>query len=659
MATELDTLLVKIKADISGLKKGLDKANSQVSKSSRKMSSSMKEFRKSLDRVGKRVLQFGSLFAVAFGGYQLKKVVDAGRVVEDLQVRLKALFGSAEEGAKSFQVMLEYAGKVPFSLGEIQKGSGNLAVVAKDAAELKEILFLTGNVAATTGLDFRQTAEQIQRSFSSGIASADVFRERGVGSLLGFQKGAEVSVAETIKVFKEAFGKGGKFGNVTKDLAATLTGTLSMLGDKLLQFRLAISESFTAEIKKQLAGMNKALQKSSKEIEKIGKEIGEKLAGAVALFAENIDVIIRGLTALAIFLTGAMGAVIVGFVAGLGAIGILVGALTVAWVLWGDKILVVNYFILLQKKLLAGLSGSFENSKGKVITLTEALEKIHKLPAHKWWGGLSEALGLNKTKLEEVNEAMKIVIATKEQLKEITTDLTKVFDDMGKDVSKAFGSAVVSGTSFRDAMRSILVSVSEQIVATIAQILIIEPLIKKLTNSLKAYKNEISVSVGGGGGILDTLVKVGISAFAGGDGFGAGTPQIAGGSPTGSAVAGMGFQRNIAYIQQQPMSYGGLDNPADYTPRASGGFVSPSMPYMVGEKGAEMFMPKSAGTIIPNNKMGAGGVTINQSLNFSTGVVPTVRAEVRNLMPQIKKETVSAVAEAKSRGGAFARTFGS
>jgi len=244
---------------------------------------------------------------------------------------------------------------------------------------------------------------------------------------------------------------------------------------------------------------------------------------------------------------------------------------------------------------------------------------------------------------------MKIVIVTEEQLKEIIMDLTKVFDDMGKDISKAFGSAVVSGSSFRDAMRSILVSVSEQIVATISQILIIEPLIRRLTNSLKAYKNEMSVSVGGGGGILDTLVRVGISAFAGG-GFGTGTPQIAGGSPTGSAVAGGGIQRNTAYIQQQPMSY-------DY--RASGGFVSPSMPYMVGEKGAEMFMPKSAGTIIPNDKMGGGGVTINQSLNFSTGVVPTVRAEVQNLMPQIKKETVMAVAEAKTRGGAFARTFGS
>ncbi len=91
---------------------------------------------------------------------------------------------------------------------------------------------------------------------------------------------------------------------------------------------------------------------------------------------------------------------------------------------------------------------------------------------------------------------------------------------------------------------------------------------------------------------------------------------------------------------------------------ATGGYVAPNVPVMVGERGAEMFMPTGGGHIIPNNQMGGQGVTINQHLNFSTGVVPTVRAEVMNLMPQIKEETVTAVAEARTRGGAFSRAFG-
>ena len=271
MATELDKLIVKIEADLGDLKKGLNQANNQIKSSSGKMSNSFNQLGNTLDRVGKRVIVFGGLVAGAFGAIQVKKVVDVGRQIEDLQVRLKALFGTAQEGAKAFDVMVKFAGRVPFTLNDIQQASGNLAVVAKDAEELAEILEITGNVAGATGLDFTQTAEQIQRSFAGGIASADVFRERGVRSMLGFQAGAEVSASETIRAFKEKFGKGGEFGNVTNDLANTLTGTLSMLEDKLFQFRKAISDEFTVVLKENFKELNKSFDESSKAIEELGK----------------------------------------------------------------------------------------------------------------------------------------------------------------------------------------------------------------------------------------------------------------------------------------------------------------------------------------------------------------------------------------------------
>lgn len=40
--------------------------------------------------------------------------------------------------------------------------------------------------------------------------------------------------------------------------------------------------------------------------------------------------------------------------------------------------------------------------------------------------------------------------------------------------------------------------------------------------------------------------------------------------------------------------------------RAAGGPVKGNTPYVVGEKGPELFVPKSAGTIVPNDKMGKG-----------------------------------------------------
>lgn len=89
--------------------------------------------------------------------------------------------------------------------------------------------------------------------------------------------------------------------------------------------------------------------------------------------------------------------------------------------------------------------------------------------------------------------------------------------------------------------------------------------------------------------------------------------------------------------------------------KAIGGPVQAGKPYMVGERGAEMFVPNQSGSIIPNNQMGGGGgVTIVQNINVTTGVQQTVRAEIMTLMPQIASAAKSAVADAKLRGGSYA-----
>ena len=94
--------------------------------------------------------------------------------------------------------------------------------------------------------------------------------------------------------------------------------------------------------------------------------------------------------------------------------------------------------------------------------------------------------------------------------------------------------------------------------------------------------------------------------------------------------------------------------------KAGGGSVQGGKPVMVGERGAEIFVPNTGGSIMNNmnskNAMGGGGTTIiNQSINFATGIVPTVRAEVQKMLPQIADVTKGAVAEAAMRGGSYRR----
>ena len=95
---------------------------------------------------------------------------------------------------------------------------------------------------------------------------------------------------------------------------------------------------------------------------------------------------------------------------------------------------------------------------------------------------------------------------------------------------------------------------------------------------------------------------------------------------------------------------------------AGGGTIQGGNATLVGERGPEIFVPNTGGTIMNNmnskNAMGGGGTTIiNQSINFATGVVPTVRAEVMKMMPQIADVTKNAVAEAAMRGGNYRRAL--
>jgi len=89
---------------------------------------------------------------------------------------------------------------------------------------------------------------------------------------------------------------------------------------------------------------------------------------------------------------------------------------------------------------------------------------------------------------------------------------------------------------------------------------------------------------------------------------------------------------------------------------ASGGYAHGGRMALVGERGPELFMPRVGGTVIPNDQLGGGGV--NVTLNFSTGVQSTVRAEVMGLMPVISENVKQAVAEARMRGGSFSAAMG-
>ena len=102
---------------------------------------------------------------------------------------------------------------------------------------------------------------------------------------------------------------------------------------------------------------------------------------------------------------------------------------------------------------------------------------------------------------------------------------------------------------------------------------------------------------------------------------------------------------------------GGMLGGGNFNFLAGGGRVQRGRPYVVGERGAEMFVPNTGGTIMNNMNtrgIGGGSTVVNQTINVDAGVSQTVRAEIINLLPVIKQDTISSLLEAKRRGGSFA-----
>ena len=600
-----------------------------------KSTQALQGVRGSLGRLKNSVFSLQTAFIGLGAGLIIRSLVNTGKQLEGLQVRLKFLFGSAKEGGKAFDEMAKFASKVPFSLEEIQAGSGVLAVVSKDAKELAHLMEITGNVAAVTGLDFKTTSEQIQRSLSAGISAADLFRDKGVKEMLGFKAGATVSIEETAAAFERVFGKGGRYDGATKALAETFEGTLSMIGDKVFNFKKVLLEAgFFDELKSQFGNLNTFLADNTDQIERIAKSIGEDLAkGMISTVRIGRDLIptiksignglksifegfmklpqfAREVGIVGAFLFGKKGAVALAGISflidkiddfvnrtkkGLGIFDmnnidsvqsrlhiiqqqikdfakVQNETITVA----GGKIEISKEELGINDDLLIGLKEEFNFLTRHLQILKEKtdLEKIYNREFNmRDVAGEVRLTVKKKSLLEEITEQIK----KGNDAFKIQDEIVKMIKDGVSSVSKSIAESIVLGkeltASFKALAQQILVNIISKTIERLALLGIEKLLLGDIVNKEAEKDNLIRKQ--------NTNLKrqIALNAMTGGG---------------GSFLSGL---------------FGG---------KASGGSVQKGQPYMVGENGAEMFVPNQSGQIQQTARGGSGGGSTTVNFNINT-----------------------------------------
>ena len=206
----------------------------------------------------------------------------------------------------------------------------------------------------------------------------------------------------------------------------------------------------------------------------------------------------------------------------------------------------------------------------------------------------------------EIENTIKAIDAM-EQKQQALEDIKDKYEDIGKTIAgsmdQAFMSVVTDIDILKDSFEDMAFKVdrifqdmARDIIAHLYQVLVVQQMVRGFGGMLGKSSNPILSAIG------------------------AGLESYDGGGYTGSG----------------PRS-GGLDG-----------------------KGGYMAMLHPRETVIDHTKgQSTGGdvVNVTQNINVSTGVQQTVRAEIKQLMPQIADSAKSAVVDAKRRGGSYGRAF--
>lgn len=217
------------------------------------------------------------------------------------------------------------------------------------------------------------------------------------------------------------------------------------------------------------------------------------------------------------------------------------------------------------------------------------------------------------------NEAeIRSLLEAQQALKDELEQQDDAYEKIGKTIEDSLGTAIeglIAGTTnAKDAFRQMAASIMKDLIQL-------------------AFQMDKTSKAGQGGTGLGGFLK---NIF----GMGGGTVTGAGGVPwmTGGTSGVFGMPDALA----------------------TGGSANRMTPYLVGERGPEIIIPKTAATVLNSNNTrsamgGGGGTMVQQVFNISTGVQDTVRAEIQSMMPQFEQRAVTAVASAKARGGTIGR----
>ena len=586
-----------------------------------------KSVKGSLGGLKNAVFSVQGAIAGIVGGAVVGTIVNANKSFQSLQASLITFTGSAEAAAAQFEVLQKFAATTPFALEEVVGGFNKL--IARGINPSIESLTAFGNIASGTGKSLDQFIEAVA---DAAVGEFERLKEFGIKAA---SEGDKVSLtfggvtktigknSQEMLTYLEQLGQT-KFAGSIERQANTIGGAFSNFGDSISTLSVAIGEAglndFLVQTTREMSRLINVTTQATKAnlglIDVIGITLREAFSGAtesLKVYRKELETLKKGrsiLEFLGLDLTNSNQEI-------------------------DDLQKKINILLMSQ----GGRGQGFTDPrivKAPVKALPtatiskdqqKAIDKYNKsiIDAEVHWAGAMTGSERN------ARNRLKVIEDTKKALDDLKVAQTGGFYDPAQRGKR------------QNTLPAELEVIKETLEASKSPL---QQYAESVDNVQASLQN---VALSGLKSMEDALVSLVNGTMSAKDAFRSMASSII------NDLIRIMIQKSIT----GPIA-GAMDGFFSGGGKAIGGSVQSGKPYMVGERGAEMFVPNQSGSIIPSNRLssGGGGTTIVQNINVTTGVQQTVRAEIMTLMPQIANAAKSAVADAKLRGGSYAAALG-
>ena len=513
-------------------------------------------------------------------GAVIKPIIDITKEFETLRTTLRFVTGSVEGGQRAFGLLRNLSKQTQFSTKEL---SDSFITLQNSGIEPTDELLRTFIDTASATANSLDTLNDLTRLFAKGATGAGIgsqslsqLASKGIPVFQILEKELGLTRSQLVKFADDAEGSAIILEALQKGLANTFGGASAQrAGDLAIVFKNLFENLKDVA---DLIATDGGFSNSFKELLKSFGELLTILAPVIAIIGKLLNLV----TELA----------------------------NVGLVLLNNSL-----------KLVLGTLDKVVRGLGKVVG---------------YGSGISQTVGLDedRTVFVEIKQAKvedKTLLGILEgKLKNEVASAELAFRGLNKtiaegvvvgvkNVSVAIAESIVLGKKLTDTFREL----TQKLLVKILSQLIEEQLVKLALIALDQLKlfiskqqtaeiakqnallaQQQSMGGGGGGGFLSTIARIGFNAFAGG----------------GSVP---------------------LDAPNFYNPvmEAEGGSVRGGMPITVGERGRELFVPNTSGTIVPNHDLAGTGmnITFNIQANDVRGIKELLidnRATIINLVNQ-------------------------